>query len=126
MKKGICDVCRRTIELVQVFPGTWALKRHGRDSYAQAPCPGTNSPNYMIVFEFDGPKQPGIGKRGTAPCGHEGEHVTMNMVVCPLGCAARSAKPFVYTQHCAHNLQTAYPDGLVSCDACGKITKYPP
>lgn len=31
------------------------------------------------------------GKRGTAPCGHEGEHITTNYVRCGQGCDSAGA-----------------------------------
>lgn len=69
-------------------------------------------------------KQPGIGKRGTGKCGHEGEHVTRDLVVCDFawcegGPPSRGA--FVYPQNCAHAKTTTAWDGLRSCDACGKV-----
>lgn len=68
-------------------------------------------------------KQPGIGKRGTGKCGHMGEHVTRDLVVCDFAWCdgGPPSKPFVYPQHCAHARTMIAFDGVHSCEACGKI-----
>jgi hypothetical protein len=72
----------------------------------------------------------GIGKRGTAPCGHDGEHVTTTIVVCDhewcdgkpktFGSLADAVPTSIWDCRHLHHVKF---NGTESCRDCGKVFK---
>lgn len=119
---GICFDCGREIEVVDADDVLKArLQTHGRWKDSASRCIGSGG-GFRRVPKTTAPKLPGVGKRGTAPCGHEGEHVTATMVACPRGCEVLAPAPKPSLYECRHPVTITF-DGTKSCRDCGKVFK---
>lgn len=130
-KRGICNRCRREVDLeARAWTHVFVMRRHGIWSTGNDVCSGSETSDWA---ELDAaPRlplrvQPGVGKRGKAGCGHPGEHVTTELVICDVaGCdglspygSLRDAKPRNLWE-CTHAVKVRF-SGTTSCRDCGKL-----
>lgn len=105
-----CRACGREIEV-----RAGLLIKHAIYDNGSAVCHASHS-DYFHAPEV---VKHGVGAKGVAPCGHPGEHITTNMVLCGQGCDRPRPR-------CSHAITKAHYSSqsnlyTKSCHVCGKI-----
>lgn len=105
-----CRACGREIEV-----RVGRLIKHAIYAHDHAVCHASHT-DYFHAPEA---VKHGVGAKGVAPCGHQGEHITTNMVLCGQGCDRPKKR-------CPHALSDERYDPerrlyVTSCRACGAL-----
>ncbi len=112
-----CTICKREVgTFLAPDHGAITMSRHGDSFY---PCAGSGTLEWVPI-PTRASRLPGVGKRATAPCGHDGEHVTPNMVACSLGCPDPRKPARMNHYQCRHPVKMTW-NGTTSCKDCGKV-----
>ncbi len=113
--------CLRCGSDVELNADGETMRKHGSMATGRYGCIGSNSRTWINTStKPKAPTLPGIGKRALAPCGHQGEHVTASMVVCPLGCSGPKPVNAGELWGCRHPVTITFA-GTKSCRDCGHV-----